>query len=71
MHHPVQCAEPQLAEIGDFDVDEARATRRRMLAQAAESGALMLGTHFSGNPAGRVVAAGDAWRFEPVYAATG
>lgn len=66
LHHPVQCAEPDLAEIGDFNIAEARATRHRMLAQVAESGALMLGTHFSGSPAGRVVAAGDVWRFEPL-----
>jgi glyoxylase-like metal-dependent hydrolase (beta-lactamase superfamily II) len=66
LHHPVQCAEPQWAEVGDFDVDQARDTRRRMLTKAAESGALMLGTHFTGVPAGRVVAADDAWRFEPV-----
>jgi glyoxylase-like metal-dependent hydrolase (beta-lactamase superfamily II) len=66
LHHPVQCAEPQLREIGDYDVEQARDTRRRMLARAAETGALMLVAHFTGTPAGRVVAAGDAWRFVPV-----
>jgi glyoxylase-like metal-dependent hydrolase (beta-lactamase superfamily II) len=66
LHHPVQCAVPQWAEVGDFDVEQARATRRRMLARLAERGALMFGTHFSGSPAGRVVTAGDAFRFEPV-----
>jgi glyoxylase-like metal-dependent hydrolase (beta-lactamase superfamily II) len=65
LHHPVQCAEPAWAEIGDSDADEARATRRRMFARLAETGALMLGTHFAGSPAGRVVAEGDAWRFRP------
>jgi glyoxylase-like metal-dependent hydrolase (beta-lactamase superfamily II) len=68
LHHPVQCAEPHLAEIGDFDVDQARDTRSRMLRRVEETGALMLGTHFTGLPAGRVVAAGDVWRFEPVPA---
>jgi glyoxylase-like metal-dependent hydrolase (beta-lactamase superfamily II) len=66
LHHPVQCAEPQWAEVGDYDVEQARATRRRMLARAAETEALMLGTHFTGSPAGHVVAAGDVWRFVPV-----
>ncbi|MGZ4803707.1 MAG: MBL fold metallo-hydrolase [Acidimicrobiia bacterium] len=66
LHHPVQCAEPQWAEVGDSDVEQARATRRRMLARAAETGALMLGTHFTGSPAGRVVADADVWRFVPV-----
>jgi glyoxylase-like metal-dependent hydrolase (beta-lactamase superfamily II) len=66
LHHPVQCAEPHLAEVGDSDVEVARATRYRMLARVAETGALMLGTHFSGCPAGRVVPADDVWRFEPI-----
>jgi glyoxylase-like metal-dependent hydrolase (beta-lactamase superfamily II) len=66
LHHPVQCGEPQWAEVGDYDVEQARATRRRMLARAEETNALMLGAHFAGSPAGRVVADGDVWRFEPV-----
>jgi hypothetical protein len=39
-----------------------------MLARIAETGALMFGTHFSGQPTGRLVESGDAWRFEPVAA---
>ena len=53
------------AEIGDADADEARATRRRMLAEAAATGALFIGTHFPTRPAGRVVVDGDVWRFVP------
>jgi glyoxylase-like metal-dependent hydrolase (beta-lactamase superfamily II) len=77
LHHPVQCSEPGLAEVGDEDPERARATRRRLLRQAADEQALFLGTHFPTHPAGHVVAApdapdspdspdGDAWRFEPV-----
>jgi glyoxylase-like metal-dependent hydrolase (beta-lactamase superfamily II) len=66
LHHPVQCAEPSWAETGDADRDEARATRRRMLHRAAETGALFLGTHFATRPAGRITVDGDAWRFVPV-----
>jgi len=65
LHHPVQFAEPDWAEIADFDVEVARATRRRMIGRAAETGALVLGTHFAGRPAGRVTVAGDRWRFLP------
>ncbi len=65
LHHPVQCAEPSWAEVGDVDPDEARATRRRMLERAAQTGALFLGTHFATRPAGRVVASGGAFRFVP------
>jgi len=65
MHHPFQFAEPQVAEIADSDADVARSTRTRMLRRMAESGALVLGTHFPNRPAGRVVANGDRWRFVP------
>ncbi len=66
LHHPVQCAEPDWAEVGDADEALARETRHRMLRIAAESGALFVGTHFAGRPAGRVVADGAVWRFLPV-----
>jgi glyoxylase-like metal-dependent hydrolase (beta-lactamase superfamily II) len=66
LHHPVQFAEPDWAEIADADIEVARATRKRMMKRAADTGALVLGTHFSGRPAGRVVADGDRWRFHPV-----
>jgi len=65
MHHPVQFAEPQLAEIADADVEVARATRRRMLHEMARTGALVLAAHFPNRPAGRVHADGAAWRFVP------
>ena len=64
-HHPVQCAVPAWAEVGDSDPDEARATRRRMLDEAATRGALVFGTHFPTRPVGRIVTNGDAWRFVP------
>ena len=66
LHHPVQCAEPSWAETGDEDIELARETRRRMLARAADTGALFLGTHFASRPAGRVARQGDAFVFEPV-----
>jgi glyoxylase-like metal-dependent hydrolase (beta-lactamase superfamily II) len=65
LHHPVQCAEPGWAEIGDEDAALARATRRRMFERAAATGALVLGTHFPNRPAGRIRADGAAWRFVP------
>lgn len=66
LHHPVQTAVPEWAEIGDVDADLARETRRRMFTRAADTGALVLGTHFPSRPAGRIVVDGDAWRFEAV-----
>jgi glyoxylase-like metal-dependent hydrolase (beta-lactamase superfamily II) len=66
LHHPVQFAEPDWAEIADADAVLARATRRRMIGRAAATGALVLGTHFAGRPAGRVTVDGEHWRFHPV-----
>lgn len=66
LHHPVQCERPEWREVGDHDPEQARETRRRMLTHAAETGALVIGTHFSTNPAGHVRVEGDAWRFQPV-----
>jgi glyoxylase-like metal-dependent hydrolase (beta-lactamase superfamily II) len=65
MHHPVQFAHPELAETADADIEVARATRLRMITEAIERDALIVGTHFSTRPAGRAVADGDAWRFVP------
>jgi glyoxylase-like metal-dependent hydrolase (beta-lactamase superfamily II) len=65
LHHPVQFAEPDWAEVADADVEEARRTRRRMMGRAAETGALVFGTHFGGRPAGRVISDGERWRFQP------
>jgi glyoxylase-like metal-dependent hydrolase (beta-lactamase superfamily II) len=66
LHHPVQCSEPDWAEVGDDDEAVARATRHRMLARAAERRALFIGTHFPNRPAGRIEPQGEAWRFVPV-----
>lgn len=66
VHHPVQCAYPEWAEIGDADAEGARETRRAMFRDAASRDLLFVGTHFPSSPAGHVVIAGDAFRFEPV-----
>ncbi|HEY8547888.1 MAG TPA: MBL fold metallo-hydrolase [Acidimicrobiales bacterium] len=67
IHHPVQCAQPDLAFVSDVDPERAAATRLDVLRHLADEGALTLGTHFPTAPAGRVVAAPDgvgAWRFQ-------
>jgi glyoxylase-like metal-dependent hydrolase (beta-lactamase superfamily II) len=62
MHHPVQCAEPWASSF-DTDAAAARATRRAFCARSADSGRLVLGTHFAAPTAGRIVPHGQAWRF--------
>ena len=50
---------------GDLDPKMARGARRRLLADAATTNALVFGTHFAGTPAGRVLSADDGYRFVP------
>lgn len=64
-HHPIQFAEPELAAPADTDRSLAAKTRRVFLADRAEDGALVIGTHFGGPTAGRIQADGDTWRLVP------
>lgn len=64
VHHPCQMAHPDWASSADFDPAAAIATRLRMFSSLAEGPTLVIGTHFAGATAGRVVRDGDAWRFE-------
>ena len=65
VHHPIQCRHPEWTARGDADPDTARTTRRRLLADAAATNVLVLGTHFAGTSAGRVLSADDGYRFVP------
>ncbi|MGW8397028.1 MBL fold metallo-hydrolase [Streptomyces lydicus] len=66
LHHPVQMAHPGITSCVDIDPRQAAATRRRLLASLADSGTLVLGTHFPAPTAGLVTAHGDAYGFAPV-----
>ncbi|MCU1375286.1 MAG: fold metallo-hydrolase [Actinomycetia bacterium] len=61
-HHPLQFAEPDIGAPADSDSAMGAKTRRLFLADRVEDGALVIGTHFGGPTAGRIVADGDAWR---------
>ena len=65
LHHPIQCRHPDWTARGDVDPDTARATRKNLLSAAAAANALVLGTHFAGTSAGRVLRTGDGYRFAP------
>ncbi len=64
IHHPCQMARPHWCTTADFDQKAAESTRRRMLAQLATEPTLVIGTHFAGPTAGRVVGDGEVWRFD-------
>ena len=64
IHHPCQMARPHWCTTADFDKKAVESTRRRMLAQLATEPTLVIGTHFAGPTAGRVVRDGEVWRFD-------
>ena len=69
MHHPIQCAMPELASNFDYDIEEARKTRMEFLTRQSDKPVLVLGTHFATPSAGFIVKTGDAYRFSAVKSA--
>ena len=65
LHHPIQFRHPEWTASGDADPDMARTTRRELLTAAATTNALLLGTHFAGTSAGRVLSTENGYRFAP------
>ncbi|MBN8901347.1 MAG: MBL fold metallo-hydrolase, partial [Rhodospirillales bacterium] len=64
MHHPCQIAHPDWATLADSDAEAGIATRRRMFAALADRPVLVIGTHFAGATAGRLVRDGDGYRLD-------
>ena len=62
MHHPCQIARPEWSSTADSDPDAARRTREAMLAGLAGTPTLVIGTHFAGRSAGRIVRDDEAFR---------
>jgi glyoxylase-like metal-dependent hydrolase (beta-lactamase superfamily II) len=61
LHSTVQCARPHWNFVYDHDKPLAVASRRSLLTRAAETGPLVLGSHFPLPSLGRVRARGDAF----------
>jgi glyoxylase-like metal-dependent hydrolase (beta-lactamase superfamily II) len=61
MHHPCQIARPEWSSTADSDPGAARRTREAMLTSLAGTPTLVIGTHFAGRTAGRVVRDGNAF----------
>lgn len=62
VHHPCQMARLDWGSAADLDAAAADATRRRIFAEYSETPTLIIGTHFAGATAGRIVRDGDAYR---------
>jgi glyoxylase-like metal-dependent hydrolase (beta-lactamase superfamily II) len=61
MHHPCQIARPEWSSTADSDPTEARQTREHVLTRLADTPIFVIGTHFAGRTAGRIVRDGDAF----------
>ena len=64
VHHPCQLARPDWASAADYDKAHSARTRREVFAKLAGQPVLVIGTHFSGPTAGRIVRDGDAYRLD-------
>jgi len=64
LHHPCQIARPEWSTLADSDPEQGIATRRTMFQRFADTPVLILGTHFAGVTAGRIVRDGDGYRLD-------
>lgn len=64
MHHPCQAARPDWCAVVDSDRNQALATRKAFLERLADTPTLVIGTHFAGPTAGRLVRDGKSYRLD-------
>ncbi|MFE0330745.1 MBL fold metallo-hydrolase [Streptomyces sp. NPDC003753] len=64
LHHPVQLARPGIGCIADTDPAMAARTRAALLASVADTGTLLLGSHFTHPTGGHVRRDGTAFRLD-------
>ena len=64
MHHPCQIAHPEWASTADSDPEQGQRTREVMFERLAGTPVLVIGTHFAGATAGRIVCDGTAYRLD-------
>jgi glyoxylase-like metal-dependent hydrolase (beta-lactamase superfamily II) len=62
MHHPCQIARPDWPSAFDSDNVQSCDTRREFLARFADTQTLVIGTHFGGPTAGRLLREGSRYR---------
>jgi glyoxylase-like metal-dependent hydrolase (beta-lactamase superfamily II) len=64
IHHPCQIKHPHWSSTADHDGDLAAHTRDAFVSRYADRPVLIIGTHFAGPTAGRIVADGDSYRLD-------
>lgn len=64
VHHPIQFHDPELSVAADEDNAQAIATRQRIFQEYADTPTLIIGTHFAGPTAGKLVRDGAGYRLD-------
>jgi len=64
VHHPCQIAHPEWSTLADSNPEQGIQTRWDMFNRLAGSPVLVIGTHFAGATAGRIVRDGDTFRLD-------
>jgi glyoxylase-like metal-dependent hydrolase (beta-lactamase superfamily II) len=64
LHHPIQLEVPGLEANFDMDKPTGAQTRKDFVNRFADSGTLVIGSHFAEPTAGRIVSHGGTWRLE-------
>ena len=64
VHHPCQLARHEWSSTADVDPAQAAVTRQAFVEQFADSPVLVVGTHFAGPTAGRIVRDGASFRLD-------
>jgi glyoxylase-like metal-dependent hydrolase (beta-lactamase superfamily II) len=66
-HSPLQLVEPDWSSKADTDRAQSAGTRRKLLADYADTPVLVIGTHFNAPTAGHLVTSGDRYEFRPLF----
>lgn len=65
-HHPLQILDPRVCTLGDADTNLALATRKATVTRCRNEGTIVIGAHFAGSGAGRIVGPAETVAFEPL-----
>lgn len=64
--HPIHVTHPEWHAALDYDPDQVIETRKRILAEAATDQTSVLAYHFPSPGLGRIIQAGNTWRWQPI-----
>ena len=66
MHHALQCRDPEMSTVFDWDPKEAATARRSFLSAVADTPTMLLPIHFPSPTVGRVTSRADGafdWKY--------